>query len=99
MHAESAFGFGGTGPSTSPILPGQRHFLRLKDQDGQFSGESPRLIRCARCPACPEGSQPPARGERSEERRVGKEWRSRRAPEHDKKKERNAHGMRDDTGL
>ena len=43
LHGISAFGSARTGPSTSPILPGQRHFLYANDQDQPATRESPRL--------------------------------------------------------
>jgi hypothetical protein len=42
-----------TGLSTSPILPGQRHFLIELIKPGTLSGESPRLDRA------PTGTVPP----------------------------------------
>jgi hypothetical protein len=45
LHPESAFALVRAGPSTSPILPVQRHFLHEKQTARSHSGRRPRLGR------------------------------------------------------
>ena len=50
-----------TGLSTSPILPGQRHFFHLYRRPGPMPGESPRLMELAR-PSTSAMSRPACSG-------------------------------------
>jgi len=44
LHLKSAFGSVRTGPSTSPILPGQRHFFVQPHGPSHYPDERPRLV-------------------------------------------------------